>query len=70
MPNIQFLFAYNLVFIFHKDNSAENTKKYKKIYNILIYRNISNYSYYAEILKKLIEEEEKENDINTQFLNK
>ena len=67
----QFLSAYYLVQIFHKDSSEEDIKKYKKSLNISLNFAISDYSDYVKILEMInLIKEEKENDVNTQFQNK
>ena len=68
----QFLSAYYLVHIFHKDSSEEDIQKNKKSLNITLNFAIADYySDYVKILEMInLIEKEKENDINTQFQNK
>ena len=67
----QFLSAYYLVRIFHKDSSEEDIKNYKKSLDISLTIATGDYSNYVKILEMInLIEEEKENDINTQFQNK
>ena len=67
----QFLSAYYLVHIFHKDSSEEDIQKNKKSLNITLNIGIADYSDYVKILEMInLLEDEKDNDINTQFQNK
>jgi hypothetical protein len=67
----QFLSAYYLVHIFHKDSSEEDIQKNKKSLNITLNIGIADYSDYVKILEMInLIEDEKDNDINIQFQNK
>ena len=73
MPNVcntQLLLIYNLIYIFHKYTSPEDSLKFQKSYSIILSAHFINYEHYSNILKDIgLIKEDNEDNTDIEFFN-